>query len=216
MVFVIAGYGQFGKLAAFRLGDLYPSESLVVVDRDPTTFAGADVPLDAQKIVADADPFITALIESPRAEQWIIPTVPFHLLARVALRRFPELKEAVLPKELSSLVPNPCEVDRATLWCSYSDFLCPDDCEEGPKCSVTGEAREPLSAALQNLVFGKRAVKILVSHQLCLGIGGYRSTDLLAFLDDLVGFDGVIGTSCKCHAVLTALRWRSKIQNTRS
>jgi hypothetical protein len=121
------------------------------------------------------------------------------------------LEAAVLVEELSSLVPNPYRVDRATLWCSYADFLCPDDCEEGPECSVTGESRKPLSAVLGNLFFHGKAPKILVSRQLCPGIGGYRSTDLLEFLDDLVGFDGVIGTSCKCHAVLTALRWRSKI-----
>jgi hypothetical protein len=211
MAFVIAGYGQFGKLAASRLKDLYPRESFKLVDRDATKFAESVIPSNSRAIIAEAEEFVTDLIESRHEGQWIIPTVPFHLLARVALRRFPELEEAVLVEELSSLVPNPYRVDRATLWCSYADFLCPDDCEEGPECSVTGESRKPLSAVLGNLFFHGKAPKILVSRQLCPGIGGYRSTDLLEFLDDLVGFYGVIGTSCKCHAVLTALRWRSKI-----
>jgi len=211
MMFVIAGYGQFGKLAASRLRALYPQCSLVLIDRDSDKFTACNVPVNALTVIGGADTVVEDLIRSTTVDQWIIPTVPFHLSARVALSRFPELQESVLPEDLASLIPNPRRVDPATLWCSYADFLCPDDCEEGVQCSVTGETREPLHTALQNLTVSQKALRILVSRQLCPGIGGYASSDLAIFLEGLLGFDGVIGTSCKCHAVLTSLKWRSRI-----
>lgn len=211
MIFVIAGYGQFGKLAASRLRGLYPQSSLVLIDRDSDKFTGPDVPKNVCTIIGEADTVVEDLIRSTTVDQWIIPTVPFHLLARVISKHFPELHESVLPEQLASMVPNPSRVDPATLWCSYADFLCPDDCEEGDRCSVTGESREPLSTMLQGLTVSDKALRILVSRQLCPGIGGYSSSDLAIFLEGLVGFDGVIGTSCKCHAVLTGLQWSSKL-----
>jgi len=206
MQFIIAGCGKFGELAADRLSFGYPRDKIILVDNDPCKLSMPSQTGDIDKIAGDVVEYLSKKRDDLlRSDSWIIPTVPFHLLARVALGILTDLRLSRLPAFLDALLPNTFRVDDSTLCCSYSDFVCPDDCEEGPACTVTGEKRKPLYTVLQELdVFGS-CVRTLVSRQLCPGIGGYQARDFFLCIDGMEEGSTIIGTSCRCHAVLTAL-----------
>ncbi|MGC8907797.1 MAG: hypothetical protein ACP5M0_10205 [Desulfomonilaceae bacterium] len=215
MEFIIAGYGKFGQMAARRLAERFRDAKMILLDKDPEAFSGRCEPAATE--VCDAAAY---LVERRRllrdSDSWIIPTVPFHLLARVALEALADLRLARLPGALAAALPNPYELDDSTMCCSYADFVCPDDCEEGPTCTVTGEQRKPLFLALEELAVPGGRVRILRSRQLCPGIGGYQARDFFRCIEEIEEGCAVIGTSCRCHAILTAVVRGNKIQDNAS
>lgn len=214
MAFIISGFGKFGQLASERLGHAFPQEELVIVDNDPHKLTTGPISNNMEKIATDAVGYLVERQDTLRhSESWIVPTVPFHLFARVALGILSDLRLAPLPAALSPLVPNTYRIDDATICCSYADFVCPNDCEEGPVCTVTGEARRPLHSVLKELVLHESRMQILVSRQLCPGIGGYTCRDLFECIADIDAGNTVIGTSCRCHAILTAVTRGNRIRD---
>jgi hypothetical protein len=206
LTFIIAGFGKFGRLALERLTHAFPEETLILLDHDPHAFSGGRHTGNVREIVTDAVKYLVEHRDDlGGSETWITPTAPLHLFAGVALGVVSDLRLAALPPTLPSLVPNPYQLDGSTICCSYADFVCPDDCEEGPLCTVTGESRQPLYSRLKGLVLPGYNVQILVSRQLCPGIGGYTSQDLFQCISEIQQGCTVIGTSCRCHAILTAV-----------
>ena len=92
---------------------------------------------------------------------------------------------------------------------SYADFICPEDCAEPDCCTVTGEVRDkPLYSLLSQLSVSDFKVHVTRSHQLAPGVGGYRVSALAEVADTLrKDKEGkwLLGTSCRCHGILTAL-----------
>lgn len=213
MQLVIIGYGKFGQLAAKRLREAFPAEKIIVVENDVFKLSAAHRSGNLHMLCGNGVEYLVETRDDLlNSESWIIPTVPLHLLANVALRLSADLRQTRLPQLLDALLPNTYRLDDSTLCCSYADFVCPDDCEEGPACTVTGEQRKPLYVVLQELDVPGIPMHILVSQQLSPGIGGYRAQDFFRCIDEIPKSSTIIGTSCRCHAILTAVMRGNKIE----
>jgi hypothetical protein len=203
MSYIVLGYGKFGRLAVERLHAAFPSISITVVERSPAQVAGCS-PAGAAVVREDATAFLlTSELATPEAI--IIPMVPFHLAASYIMARASGCRESPLPANLMEMVPNPLRLDEATLCCSKADFLCPDDCPEGDACTVTGLPRTPLYCDLEALRIPEITVLIQRSAQILPGIGGYQFKDLQSMALRIPSGKYIVGTSCKCHAIMTGL-----------
>ncbi len=171
MKYVVAGFGKFGKIALERLLSSFADPRIIIVesreDRRP-----AELPAHVRWIRADA---VSFLRESPELlpEDVIIPMVPFHLLAAYVMATRPKCHEVPLPDALETILPHPFRIGSSALCCSRADFLCPDDCPEGEVCTVTGEPREPLHAAIEAVAVPGFTVLVQKSFQILPGVGGY-------------------------------------------
>lgn len=114
-------------------------------------------------------------------------------------------------------LPNPMIGNTGDLYTSLASFLCPEDCSEPLHCSVTGEHRsKPLSRILMNLS-GPFESKVIHSHQLGQGGGGFRLERLLNLTKELKERKDkeqliLAGTACRCHGVTSALSFRHRGQ----
>ena len=204
MRYIIAGYGKFGKIALERLRAFYSVPSIVVVD--PTADLSELVQLP-NVIVVQADA-VKFLIEQHDivSDDMVIPMVPFHLAASYALNKLSRVREALLPESIMRSLPNPIRINECTISCSRANFLCPDDCPESDRCSVTGELRDmPLYEELESLQIEGAATIIQRSIQILPGVGGYRLGELIRLEGLLQPGMYAIATSCKCHAILTGI-----------
>ena len=204
MRYVIVGYGKFGKLALERLSGLSDRHDILVIDRDAEVFSRG-IAGDARWIVADAVSFL-AHSERITPEDVIVPMVPFNLAASYVLARSSDMRLIPMPAEIIGMLPNRFPVDGSNLCCSRADFICPDDCPEGEVCTVTGEPREPLFAEIQQMSVPGFEVLVLRSFQIAAGVGGYPFSSLLELKRRVSRGRYLIVTSCKCHAIVTAVR----------
>ena len=201
--YAIIGYGKFGRLALERLLASDRESTLTVVERNADRIRES-FPQRVTVCNQDAISFLLSCEESG-SDDVIIPMVPFHLAASFIVTSLTGCKEIPVPSELSSMVPNPFPVNSAHLCASKADFLCPDDCPEGDLCTVTGLPREPLFEELEGLEIPSFTVLVQRSFQILPGVGGYRFRDLLDMRQRIDKGRYLVATSCKCHAVLSAL-----------
>ncbi len=203
MKFVVVGYGKFGRLAVERLLSAGESPAILVVEQDAEKSAREMLP-GVTFLNQDA---VSLLLETPRIEEddVILPMVPFHLAAVFLMAATEGLGKRALPISMASLVPNPFPVDESTLCCSRADFICPDDCAEGERCTVTGLPRDPLYGHLAGLSVLGFNVVVLRSFQILPGLGGYSFGNLLKLREWTGPGKHLLATSCKCHAIITAL-----------
>ncbi len=203
MIFVIAGFGKFGRLALERLRNSFPQARIIVLEQSVQPPV-SKFPPGVSTIEGDA---VSSLLHSPlfHAEDLIIPMVPFNLAAAYALAKHPGAHEIAAPQALPDLLPNPLLLNESNIVCSRADFICPHDCPEGEFCTVTGKAREPLYDLLARIELNGHKMLVQKSSQILPGVGGYRLGDLHE-LASLVGTGRfIIATSCKCHGILTAI-----------
>jgi len=204
MRYLIAGYGKFGRLATERLLDHDPECSIVVVDRDGTRLNGTIPP----HVTAFNEDAISFLLDPGKIQSAdiIVPMVPFHLIASLMASSISGCKEIPYPRQLSMRVPNPFPLDRTNLFCSRADFICPDDCPEGALCTMTGLLREPLYEELGRIEIPGFTTLVQRSFQILPGVGGYPVHDWQRMQRQVEPGAYLVATSCKCHAVVTALQ----------
>lgn len=203
MGYLIAGFGKFGRLALARLEKAFPDARVDVLESD----AGKIAESSSGNILYHRADAVSFLAESPglRDEQIIVPMVPFHLAAGYLLKKNPRCCRTAFPSDLASKVPNPFPLDSGDLCCSRADFICPDDCPEGHLCTVTGEPREPLYELLERTAAPEFTVLVQRSFQILPGVGGYALGDLRRLHQRVGAGKYLVATSCKCHAVITAI-----------
>lgn len=203
MRYVIAGFGKFGRIALERLSCSFQQPHIVIVESKKED----KLPQLPQHVQFVQDDVISFLGDSSRVQpdDIVVPMVPFHLLAAYVRAIHPGCREIPLPEELLTLVPNPFRIDSSTLCCSRADFICPDDCPEGTVCTVTGEQRESLYRAVEQIRVTGFAMLAQRSFQILPGVGGYRMKQLTELAGRVVEGRYLVATSCKCHAILTAL-----------
>lgn len=204
MKYIVAGFGRFGRLAVARLKASDPRAEILVLD-PKADFSQLD---GVEGIHALNENAVSFLVQEqhPALDDVIIPMVPFHLAAFFLLESLSDLREIQLPPAVESMVPNPYRVNESTLCASLADFLCPDDCPEGDVCTVTGEPRDhPLHSLIGDLKIPDFTVVVQRSHQILPGIGGYLVSELFKLRDHLPAGRIMAATSCKCHAVMTAV-----------
>lgn len=204
MKFVVIGYGRFGHIAVERLRKAFPTRLLIIVDHDANKLSG-ELGQDALAVDGDATRFLLhSKVLEP--EDVVVPMAPFHLAASYVLAKSPEAHEVPIPVTLFGLVPNPLRMGVSNLLVSRANFVCPDDCPEGECCTVTGLPSKPLHRTLKQITIPEFTIVVQQSRQLLPGVGGYPMRDLLALPGQLASGRNILATSCRCHAVLTAIQ----------
>jgi len=210
---IILGAGHFGQRALSVLKGRLASR-FYVVDDDKESLAkltGNDI----EVVHGDAVEFLFANASSLSPNAHIIPAVPFHLAHEFVLKAVgKELKvdRIPVPAQLKTTLPHVWDGRDGSLLISYADFRCPDDCAEPMYCTVTGEKRDkPLHELLRGIEICGYGVRIIRSHQMGPGVGGYRMGELLDVCSSLIS-EGtgkwLLGTACRCHGVLSGLEIR--------
>ena len=211
-IFII-GAGHFGARAA-RILSQKTDSSIFVVDLNEDSLSMLDG-IPVKKISCDAISFLVKNYSIFNPGNIIVPAVPVHL-AYEWLKGYLEgtyeitkIENAKIFEEIKPLLPHTWPGSEGSLLVSYADFICPDDCPEPEFCSVTGERRDnPLYSILGNLKPSGFKVHVIRSHQLAPGLGGYRVADLTRAEQELTSYKKgrcLLGTSCRCHGILTAL-----------
>jgi hypothetical protein len=204
MKYIIAGYGRFGRLALARLKEAFPKAQALIIENDRDKLAG-EFPSGTTVIQSDVVAFLLSS-DLPKPGDFILPMVPFHLAAAYITARLPHTGETELPDELAHVTPNPIRINFSNLLASRADFLCPDDCAEGETCTVTGRINEPLYSILAAITAPGFSVLVQRSYQILPGVGGYPVRDLMKLLGRVTTGRHLVITSCKCHAVITAVK----------
>jgi hypothetical protein len=203
MTYVIAGFGKFGRIALERIVNAFPQPRIVIVE----SRADAHLSEHSDNVRLIRAEVVAFLNESSdvHPDDIIVPMVPFHLLGAYVMATHPGSRELPLPEALEQMLPNPFRLDGATLACSRADFMCPDDCPEGERCTVTGERRESLYNAIEQLRVPGFTMLAQRSFQILPGVGGYPMKQLKELASKVMEGHYLLATSCKCHAVVTAL-----------
>ncbi len=204
-IYWIVGGGYFGRLACERLHRAHPGAHISLVDRKEIA-----VQSGIEMVVADALEFLADNLK-PQTDVWVVPAVPVHLAYEwVAdrLRSERAFQAHEVPRRLYPGLPNPCRGPEGQVFLSNADFKCPDDCAApGSVCTHTGRPRpQIMHAFLADLAYGDYTSHVIRSVQLAPGVGGYKTTALLASFAQLRCETGrfLFSTACKCHGVMHA------------
>jgi hypothetical protein len=140
--------------------------------------------------------------------EYVFPTAPIHLSAALVQEkyRFKTWEEGV-DFLLSGLPPRIIiSAGRGSVVVSYNrDYECQPYCSAPDICPVT-EIKKP-APMFRMLGFAARNGFVIQSHQLKPGIGALRGEELEILMKWVEGKNkAFIGTACRCHGVLTALR----------
>jgi hypothetical protein len=206
----IIGAGRFGRMATDRITG---NPRLVLVDLDAEKLRGADGP-GRTLIQCDGAAYLLEHLRPGEGQlpDWIIPAVPIHLAAEWLLldRGEKKLHRIPIPAEIDSLLPQPSRVENGNIFVSHAEFLCPDDCAE-PRytCTFTGKPRKQnMFERLGEIWFPPWQSRVIRSHQLGPGIGGYRVRELFELAERVENTRGplLLSTACRCHGVITGFQ----------
>jgi hypothetical protein len=203
--FIIIGFGKFGRIAFDRLKNLSTSGTFVIVD--PQISVGEFSRDKQTQWIRESGPEFLLEHDQLHDMDIVIPVAPFNVAAAFICAANRGVRNAKIPKGLGEHFQNALLVDKSNLCVSYADFLCPDDCEEGETCTVTGQIRQPMFELIERLIVSDFTVLTLRSFQLAPGVGGYTLLSLRSLLDAIAsGHNFLIATSCRCHGIITAIR----------
>jgi len=210
--YLIIGCGHFGSRAVSKLLEKDPRARITVVDQNENHLKKISR-LPVQTIACDGLPFLEHFFSKGGLVHYIIPAIPLHLVFESMLSCLkPFGAERVEIPPLQGL-PNPVTGKAGDLYTSLADFLCPEDCPEPLHfCTVTAQKRRnPLFKILRDLK-GPFTSKVIRSHQLGAGLGGYRPKEWIDLTDQIRKQKGsnqlfLISTACRCHGVTSALRF---------
>jgi hypothetical protein len=208
--YLIIGCGHFGSRAAEKLLKKDPLSKIIVVDKIKKSIKKI-CHLPVETAVSDGISYLNKFLSQERRADYIIPAVPFHLAFEFILSELKPLggKRRKVPP-LSGL-PNPVIGKTGDLYTSLADFICSEDCPEPAHyCTVTRKSRgNPFYQILKELK-GVFESKVIRSHQLAPGVGGFRPEALLDLLEDIKrkkksGWSILVSTASRCHGVTSAL-----------
>ena len=207
----IIGAGRFGRMAADRITG---NPHLVLVDLVGEKLQEAKGP---QRTLVKSDGALYLLEHlqpgAGKLPDWIVPAVPIHLAAEwlLMVQREKKLHRIPVPVQIDPLLPHPLRVENGNIFVSHADFLCPDDCPE-PRhtCTFTGKPRKQnMFELLGDISFPPWKSRVVRSHQLGPGIGGYRVKDLFELAEEVENTRAplLLCTACRCHGVITGLQF---------
>ncbi len=208
--YLIIGCGHFGSRAAEKLVQKDPDSKIIVVDKSRTALQKISR-LSVQTVLSEGLSHLSQVLSEGQRFNYILPAVPFHLAFEFILSQlqFLTAKRGNIPA-LSGL-PNAVIGKTGDLYTSFADFLCSEECPEPAQyCTVTRRKRpKPLYQILSQLK-GDFESKMIRSHQLALGVGGFPSKMLLDTLEEIRakrkrGRLILISTASRCHGVTSAL-----------
>lgn len=209
--FWVLGAGRFGSLATQLLLQQKRGCSLLLVDSEAEPLRQ----LEAESIQTIRKDAIDFLVDhSGLGHEWIVPAVPIHLAFAWLCRQLAKegsVTQLSVPAAIESQVPNPLRAESGALYTSFATFRCPDNCNEPAEiCTVTGKTREAnLFDLIGNAEVQDYEIRVLRSHQLAPGVGGYQLSALWRLLEDVqwAAEKILVATACRCHGVIDALRF---------
>jgi len=208
--YVIIGCGHFGGRAVETLHRKDPHSKIIAVDKNEERIKNISH-LPIETAICDGLLYLNKFLSEGRSANYIVPAVPFHLAFEFILSQLKPLGARRKEVPPFSGVPNPMRGKKSDLYTSFANFRCPEDClEPAQYCTVTKERRSgPLYKILMDLG-GPFESKVIRSHQLGPGMGGFRYMDLLDLLQDLreIKTPGrliLISTASRCHGVTSAI-----------
>ncbi|MBO8181354.1 MAG: hypothetical protein H0Z28_01005 [Archaeoglobus sp.] len=147
------------------------------------------------------------IIEELKPEH-VFPTAPIHLSAALIQEKFKlnpwfEGIDSVLPGLPAKVIVS---VGRGSIVVTYNrDYECQPNCSAPDRCPVTGILKP--APMYRMLEFAAPKGFILQSHQLKPGIGALKGNELELLIKWAYGKNElIVGTACRCHGVITALR----------
>jgi hypothetical protein len=208
--YIIIGCGHFGSRAVEKLHRKDSHSKIIVVDKNKEAIKKISH-LPVETVICDGLLYFNRFFSEGRSASYIVPAVPFHLAFEFILSQLKLLGAKRKKVPLLSGVPNPMVGKKGDLYTSLANFLCPEDCPEPARyCSITKERRKkPLYKILMDLK-GAFESKVIRSHQLGPGMGGFRYRDLVDLLRDLGEMKTpkrliLISTASRCHGVTSAI-----------
>jgi hypothetical protein len=208
--YLIIGGGHFGSRAAKKLLEKDSRSKIIIVDKNRKALQKVSR-LPIETIHCDGITYLDKFLSEARKADSIIPAVPFHLVFEFILSQVKQMgaKRRKIPS-LSGL-PNPMTGKIGDLYTSLADFLCPEDCPEPFQyCTITRKRRiKPLYKILEDLG-GSIESKVIRSHSLGPGVGGFPPEKLWKMLNDIHKRYSserplFISTACLCHGVTSSL-----------
>ncbi|MDI6797021.1 MAG: hypothetical protein QMD09_08750 [Desulfatibacillaceae bacterium] len=218
MLYWIIGAGKFGARAAKKLVQAQPDARILLVDSDLDTLLALPSIGGKQNMVEtcffDAIDFMEKnLLEDAGVALpgWIVPAAPIHIaglwLARRLAKHF-SVNQAPLPKQFIAQLPNAMTGPDGTVYASWADFMCPEDCPEPENtCFATKKPRQAnLFDLMEQAAQATGALPLVIrSHQLAQGVGGYRPQELFDALEKAAASPTgrliISATACRCHGV---------------
>lgn len=205
---LVLGGGRFGRLAVERLW----ARVMLVVEPRPGPELRA---MGIQFLEGDGVAAAKEILDRPDAPPWVVPALPLHFLVEWLLLSLALLQPRLLdiPREALPPVATLHAGDKKAWYFSLADFICPDDCPEpADLCTVSKEPRgEPMFERLARIKLPGFETEILRSRQLAPGVGGLKRDELLGLRERIIesgpGSRWVLGTACRCHGVVQALKF---------
>jgi hypothetical protein len=208
--YLIIGCGRFGSRATEKLFQKDSHSKIIVVDQSKKALQKVSH-LPIESTVCEGTLYLKQFLSEGRKADYIIPAVPLHLAFEFILSQLKPwgVKRKRIPP-ISGL-PNPVIGKTGDLYTSLANFLCPEDCPEPTQyCTITTKRRpKPLYQILKELK-GAFESKVIRSHQLAPGVGGFRTRALLDLLENIKKKVDpnrfiLISTASRCHGVTSAL-----------
>ena len=217
MISLVVGGGKYGGEAVEYLLNL--KKNFIVVDESEECYVAKNYDLERISIdklqIGKAKNYflkgsvkeVLKIVESFKPE-YVFTTAPLHIAAAIVKEKYglKEWNEGV--NYVLAGIPFKIVVSagRGTVVVSYNrDGVCKPKCNAPDTCPVT-KIRKPC-AMYELLRFAAPNGMILESHQLKPGLGALKGEEILELIKNCMGKDKVIvGTACKCHGVITALR----------
>ncbi len=208
--YLVIGCGHFGSRAVEKLLKKDSRSRIIVVDKNKKALQKVSH-LSVQRVVSDGTLFLTHFLSGGDKADYIIPAVPYHFAFEFILSQLKPLGWKKRKVPAISGLPNPMMGKTGDLYSSLSDFLCPENCPEPAQyCTVTKKRRsKPLYQILKELK-GSFLSKVIRSHQLAPGLGGFKTKDLLNLLKEIKNGRSpcgkiLISTASRCHGVTSML-----------
>ncbi len=213
----ILGGGRFGLKAAEMLPKRFPEMDITIVEVARSTCRKIEhLPLNL--VCMDGITYLKDLLKSTDTPDWIIPAVPIHVAFEWIMRGLLSSLHAEqinVPEELAEVLPNAIKGSQGQLYISNADFTCSDNCPEPDElCTYTRKPRpRVLYKKLESIVYKDFRSIVIRSRQIVPGTGGFTPDDLYRALDLVAsGLAPVlISTACKCHGVMSAVRFRNNV-----
>ncbi len=210
---IVVGGGKYGCEAIKLLRR--KQRSFTVVDTDPTCLAVKKLNIQTStNIGARGEYFVNGdlsavlqLIDKLKPE-YIFPTAPVHIAADLAQIKFnltpwTEATNQILPKLPPVVV---LTAGKGKIIVSFNrDSDCKEKCAMPKTCPAT-HIKKPCTMT-ELMRFASPDAYMLISHLLEPGLGALKGEELLEFFKwakDKERF--VVGTSCDCHGVFSALK----------
>ena len=215
---LVFGGGKYGVEAVEYL--FSRNRSFVVVDIDSKCLVARNyklqrIPLkNVEKLTGGEGYFVEGgvyealkIIEELNPEH-VFPTAPIHLSAALIQEKFKltpwfEGIDTVLPGLPTKVIVS---IGRGSVVVTYNrDYECQPNCSAPDRCPVTGILKP--APMYRMLEFAAPKGFILQSHQLKPGIGALKRNELDLLFKWAYGKKKlIVGTACRCHGVITALK----------